>query len=137
MNMMLPSPFEHVSPSPYSISDGNKKSRKSIDKEKEVVEQGMKDVIEKVADIIKPSKQLIVENIRTSSEIIVKKAPITLMETYQILLDLGFQLPLLHNIYTKLIMNMDLLNAILGCPMEHRKDFILSGALDDLNSFNT
>ena len=80
--------------------------------------------------------QHIAENIRTSSEIITKKAPKSPMEIYQILLDLGFQPPLLHNIHTKLIMNVDLLNTILGCPTEHRKDFILSGALGDLNDFN-
>ena len=66
-------------------------------KRKEIVEE-MKVAIEKVADAISISCQLIAENIRTSSDSIAKKGPISLIETYQILLDLRFQLPLLHNI---------------------------------------
>ena len=96
----------------------------------------MKDAIEKVADAIKTSRQLIVENIGTFSEIIAKKAPISPMETYQILLDLGFQPSLLHNIYTKLIMNVNLLNAVVSCLMEHCKEFILREALCDFHNFN-
>lgn len=95
----------------------------------------MKDVIDKVADAIKSFGQLIAENIRTSSKIIIaKKASISPIETYQILLDLAFQTPFLHNIYTKLIMNVDLLNLVFGYP--YRKNFILSGALGGLNKFN-
>ena len=58
------------------------------------------------------------------------------METYQLQLDLEFQPLLLHNTYIKLIMNVDLLNIVLGYLMEHLKDFILSGALNDLINFN-
>ena len=57
VDIMPPSTSEHVSPNPHGIASGNKKSRKSIDKENEVVNQGMKDTIEKVMDTIKTSGQ--------------------------------------------------------------------------------
>lgn len=90
MDMMPSPPSEHVYPSSHGNSGGNKKPNKSIDKEKEIVEKGMKDAIEKVEDAIKISWQLIAEKIRTSSEIIAYIAPISPLETYKILLDLGF-----------------------------------------------
>ncbi|KAJ0976164.1 hypothetical protein J5N97_018129 [Dioscorea zingiberensis] len=135
MDIISPSPGEHMSPSPHGASGGNKKSRKTIDKEKDVAE-GMEDAIEKMADAIRSSVKLITENIKTSREVIARKAPISPTETYQMLLDLDFQPPLLHNIYSKLVMNVDVLNAVLGCPMEHRREFILSGILGDLRNLN-
>ncbi|KAH7661330.1 hypothetical protein IHE45_15G055200 [Dioscorea alata] len=135
MEIIPPSPSEGVSPSLLGAGGGNKKSKKSIDKEKEIG-VGMQSAIEKVADAIKSSAELIAHNIKASSEIIAKKASISPTGTYQMLLDLDFQPPLLHNIYSKLVMNVDFLNAVLGCPVEHRRDFILSGILGDLRNFN-
>ena len=135
MDIMPSSLTEHVPPSPHGASDGNKTSRKIVDKEKDVA-KGMKDAIEKVTDAIKTFVKLIAENIKTSSELIARKAPMSPIEIYQILLDLGFQPPFLHNIYSKLIMNEDLLNVVLLYLMKHRREFILSRVLSDLNDLN-
>ncbi|OMO97518.1 hypothetical protein CCACVL1_04529 [Corchorus capsularis] len=122
IDMMSPSEYEHVSPL-HGSARGNKKAKKSVDKEKNVGE-GIKEAIEKVADAIK-----------TSGERLGKKAQISATETVQLLKDLGFEPPLLHVIYSKLTMNVDLLNDVLGFPMEMCRDYILSEALGDLTSF--
>ena len=76
MDIMPFSPLEHISPSSHDASGGNEKSKISANKEKKAAE-GMKDAITKVGDAIRVFGKLIAENIRTSSEIIVKKAPIS------------------------------------------------------------
>ena len=53
--MMSPSSPEHFFPSPHSAGGGNKTSKKSIDKENEIIER-MKDATEKVANVIRTSK---------------------------------------------------------------------------------
>ncbi|OMO95790.1 hypothetical protein CCACVL1_05264 [Corchorus capsularis] len=122
LDMMSPSDSNHVSPSD-GAARGNKKAKISVDKEKDAAE-GIKEAIEKMADAI-----------RTSGELLGKKAPIDATQTFQLLVDLGFEPPLIHVIYSKLTMNVNLLNLVLGCPMERRKEFLLSGVLGDLNSF--
>ncbi|OMO52154.1 Armadillo [Corchorus capsularis] len=100
-----------------------RKQKKTVDKENDAG-WAIKEAIDNVADAF-----------RTSGDVVGKKPPIDATETFQLLVDLGFQPPLIHLIYSKLVMNADLLKAVVGCLMEMRKDYILSGVLGDLNGF--
>ncbi|KAM7253563.1 hypothetical protein ACFE04_021717 [Oxalis oulophora] len=98
-----------------SFSKSKKKKKNGSNEDIKFFKEGL----ELIANAIKESTNVIVES--TNS----KRLPITMAEVWTLVVELGLEPHRVANAYVYLTQKPEMLMALLGCPIEVRKDVLL------------